>query len=360
MKSVIVIIMVLVSISSHAYPYNGGSLSDRPSFEGRWFADNSPWNTPITDKTNLGYAINWQGGVINNNVWNVFTPAIIKANSNINEKQDVKMCVKFDDNANCDDTSPIGTFQIWTLQDVPIPEELKTYSIYRVSKNDTDGMTCLYDEATGVFYDFWKPVWDGSSFTATVGNTTKISGFGFSKIGVKYPHESSDNIGLGRAAGSSYCGGVIRRKEINEGEIKHALALMMPNTSLSTTNIVYPASGSDGTAESEGLPYGSLVVLNPDLTDEEMISMGLGKTDLIVAHAWQKYGAYIVDSGYTTTSAICYENEFDGSTKQFDVLTSWPESIKDHLFVVKSPSNKGNSSFDEKTQYSAEMTFQYP
>jgi hypothetical protein len=106
-----------------------------------------------------------------------------------------------------------------------------------------------------------------------------------------------------RAYGGSAIGGLIRKWEVDKGEIRHALALAVSGFQLAR-GPVWPATSEDGDAASSytgSLHMGSLVAI-PD--DVDVTRLGLSPQGLMLARALQDFGAYVVDrSGATTLYA---------------------------------------------------------
>ena len=111
-----------------------------------------------------------------------------------------------------------------------------------------------------------------------------------------------------RAGGMSAVGGMIRREELINLNIPHALAVTMYPLALNRNApggqpFVWPASWADGTsASTRGASYGtsgnlymgSLLIIPASV---DINKLGLGPQGLAVAKAMQDYGAYITDTG---------------------------------------------------------------
>jgi hypothetical protein len=97
-----------------------------------------------------------------------------------------------------------------------------------------------------------------------------------------------------RAYGGSAIGGLIRRWDLDEGAIRHALALAITGNQLQS-GYVWPATAQDGNAASTyfgSLPMGSYVAIPPTVDVEVLPISSAGK---VLARALQTYGAYVVD-----------------------------------------------------------------
>jgi hypothetical protein len=102
-----------------------------------------------------------------------------------------------------------------------------------------------------------------------------------------------------RAYGGSAIGGLIRSWELEEGTIRHALALALDADQLGR-GPVWPATAEDGDAARSytgDVPMGTLAAIPPSI---DVAALGLSPAGLAAAHALQDYGAYVVDrSGCT-------------------------------------------------------------
>jgi hypothetical protein len=115
-----------------------------------------------------------------------------------------------------------------------------------------------------------------------------------------------------RAFGGSLFGGLIRCRELERGEIPHAVAMLLSATQLrkgATMNDqkVWPATTTDrgGDNKYSGLvPMGALVAIRPDV---DLDSLGLTREGLALARAYQRFGAYVVDQAVDTMTIAAVE-----------------------------------------------------
>lgn len=309
--------------------------NSNPSYEGRWFSSTSPWNTPIGDAQEMPYSKNAiqafidSGNTINMN-WNIWTPAVIKADSRIDETVDITFKDPFD-------------FE-WTLHDVPVNQALLDYIGYLSTREDTDRKVCIYDAAKKGFYSFWKIRLDqDGKVTATVGGFSPIDGPGWSHINIKPRIVPYATPSLGTATGANYCGGLIRKKEMEQGRIDHALAIHWPNHLVLSNKskaryLQFPATMTDGISYNvlTSVPAGARLQLSPELTDEDLKSMGLNDADIIIAHALQEYGGYIMDSTLNP-GVIAFENVFGGGESIYKASAPFPKVLYPYLRFVAPP-----------------------
>lgn len=102
------------------------------------------------------------------------------------------------------------------------------------------------------------------------------------------------NVGL-RAYGGSSIGGLIRTWEIQSGQIRHALAVALLDDVQLKQGWVWPATQEDtGNSDYGGnIPMGSLVAIPASV---DLSTLGLSPSGLVLARAFQDFGAYIVDT----------------------------------------------------------------
>lgn len=113
-------------------------------------------------------------------------------------------------------------------------------------------------------------------------------------------HVRSDLWGPGmgqrgvRAYGGSAVGGLIRKWELDKGEIRHAIALALTGCQLKS-GYVWPATAQDGNASTMycgQVPMGSFAAIPRSV---DVSTLGLSREGLILAKALQNYGTYVVD-----------------------------------------------------------------
>ncbi len=164
-----------------------------------------------------------------------------------------------------------------------------------------DGSLIVVDATNTVFdhpvaVEMWRARRRGGAWRASATALHDLTGQGFYR---RY-------VGV-RAGGMSALGGLIRKHELEQARIPHALAIAVSPKALNrnvpgTGNAwTWPASWADG-ATRPGAIYGtrgnlymgSLLAIPPSVDIE---GLGLSEQGLAVARALQDYGAYIVESG---------------------------------------------------------------
>jgi hypothetical protein len=139
-------------------------------------------------------------------------------------------------------------------------------------------------------------------------------------------------VGAGgvRAYGGSALGGLIRTWEVQQGSIRHALALAMPRKYMEH-GPVWPATSEDGNAVYEGtLRMGTLVAIPKSV---DLSTLGLSPGGLVLARALRDYGAYIVDcsENFTLFAEPSAEGILTGARNDLD-------NIRERLRIVTNSS----------------------
>ena len=152
-----------------------------------------------------------------------------------------------------------------------------------------DGHLTVVQPSTGCVYDLFRARTVDGAWVADWANAITADSSGI------YP----DGMGT-RAAGFSAALGLIWPEEIERGRIDHALVFAYPHTSSSW---VAPATRTDGRTTTAGaLPIGARLRLDPSL---DLSTLGLSRTERIIARALQEYGMVLGDTsgGFTLYAA---------------------------------------------------------
>lgn len=176
------------------------------------------------------------------------------------------------------DNSRVGHGSPWTVQ-IPVPAG-------SAGGVGSDGQLELYDPAAGVQYGFWQ-----FSGPDSAGVYHATNGYRY-HTGPGYNGRFADGL-AGRGAGTPYLAGLVRKWEVDQGHIDHALAFAYNSPS---SLFVYPASKSDGGrfggVTGTDPPEGSRIQLDPNA---DLASYSLTPAALVIAHALQRYGMIVVD-----------------------------------------------------------------
>jgi hypothetical protein len=297
----------------------------------RWFANDSPWNQRIEDAEPTPYSdgaiqafealrkpfnLNWGSAGIT--LLDSQGPTVVR-----------KTITFTDDNG-----------RQWQFPSVPITTELFASFAYELVEPNTDGMTCIYDREKNGFFSFWKVEPNAATaFTARAGGFSPADGPGWMTLSPSTPSP-------GRAAGASYCGGLILPSEIAAGKIDHALALAWPKNLIlkrnsDMTHVQYPATASDGVGNdpSIAVPMGARLQLDPSLSNSDLHALGLlSSADLAIARALQEYGAYIVDSNAENGVASLYFVNARGNGGQvYGATNPFPPALISRMRFVNPP-----------------------
>lgn len=205
------------------------------------------------------------------------------------------------------DNSRVGYGFAATIPNVPIPAQA-------VSGVGSDGQITFWDAQNNVEWGFWQFGKDPN------GTYYATNGFRY-HTGSGYNGRFADGK-AGRGAGTTYLSGLVRRWEIEQGHIDHALSMAYKGPS---PECRYPASKSDGGnfggIAGTDAPEGARVQLNPSL---DVTTLGLSSAGVTIARALQQYGAYIIDNS--------------GSTKVYiedQTTANWPISTADPLHIER-------------------------
>ncbi|HEY1654276.1 MAG TPA: hypothetical protein VGF86_04095 [Candidatus Tumulicola sp.] len=157
----------------------------------------------------------------------------------------------------------------------------------------SDAHAFVLDTATCHLYELYQAYYDGSLSAYSGGDWDLRRPF------VSKPLGQSSAV----ASGLSMFAGAVKYRELADGEVAHALFLIVPYRTLAQWSFVRPASSTDGTAYAGSsalhLPYGARLRLRADFPEN-----GAGPQATAVLHALKTYGAIVGDTG------CCYKFVF--------------------------------------------------
>ncbi len=176
-----------------------------------------------------------------------------------------------------------------TIMNVPIPPGVEPGA-------GSDGQITFWDPVSGTEYSFWQfGQHANGDYYATNGNRYHTT---------EEYHGRFADASAGRGAGTSYFAGLVRKWEIDQGRIDHALAFAYDDAA---SDFVFPASKSDGSGvPGVDLPEGARLQLDPTLTEADFNSWGLSPMAKTIARALQDYGMYLIDNGGSTKIFVEY------------------------------------------------------
>lgn len=214
----------------------------------------------------------------------------------------------------------------WITDNVPIPSQLDAFVSAMAAYGDGERQNDIVDG--NKVYNLYGLHKDSTG--AWESNAEGVLRYGGSGVW-------NNNLGpwQGRASGFASTAGAVRKAEVDSGIINHALGVAWPKDRIGPP--MSPAVTSDGSCTSNCAPMGSRLQLDPTLTDTQLIAMGISSYYLPVAHAMQKYGAYIADSSSWMT---IYAESWNNSGH-----VTWPSSgwypastnLVSHLRIVEPP-----------------------
>lgn len=165
----------------------------------------------------------------------------------------------------------------------------------------SDGHAEVVDTATGIVHSFWKLRVEGGKWIADQYAWTRLAGSGWG--------DPAHTIQGARAAGVSAIGGLIRTKEVRDGQplYPHALSMSLPTTALAAAPAyVYPATSADREAKAVNtgrIPEGALLMLPASFDTSTVADARVRK----IAETLKVYGAYVVDRNGSTGFVIYSE-----------------------------------------------------
>ncbi|WP_322964457.1 hypothetical protein [Sphingomonas fuzhouensis] len=206
--------------------------------------------------------------------------------------------------------------------DLPTPADIRFLG-------GTDKHAILIDPGHRYAYEVWLGEARGEGYHAAYLVRTDLRGSGISAV-------DGQSQGI-RAFGGSLAGGLIRCRELANGDIPHALAVLLSNDQLRKGGTmfkqkVWPASFTDSNGRNgyAGLvPMGALLAIPADVDVEALPLTREGK---VLARAYQRFGGYVVDRTSKTMTLATLEQGC-GKTA-VDHLMADRRTIRDRLVRI--------------------------
>ena len=201
--------------------------------------------------------------------------------------------------------------------EVPLPPDA-------VPAPGTDSELVVWQPATDTLWEFWRLRQEGGRWYATWGGR-------LDDVSDGPGHFEGERARWG-ASGSSLplAGGMITPRELERGEIDHALSMAIPGARAGV--FALPAQRTDGESHCEDAPpEGGHFRLDPSL---DVDALGLPPAVETLARAAQRYGIYVRDEAgtvafYAQSSVSMRADPYPalfGGQKPYDLLRSFPWS----------------------------------
>lgn len=170
----------------------------------------------------------------------------------------------------------------------------------------SDGHADIVDPVAGKIHSFWKLRQEGTQWVAAQYAWTRLEGRGWGNPAHYFQGA--------RAAAVPTSGGLIRKHEIDDGDVmyRHALAMSLTFNGLAANpGYIFPATSADHDAKKNTgeIPQGALLMLPPSFDLNTIRDERVRK----VAETLKVYGAYVVDRNHGTPFVIYVENGADFS-----------------------------------------------
>jgi hypothetical protein len=263
----------------------------------RPYSDASPWNTPIGSApavhANSDYFVSSMTPTLTSDPTQYTYPVYYAESSTAT--QTIKLSGRYSNV-----TGPT-TIQLLSAPYVAVPIPAAA-----AAAAGSDAQLIILNPATGDEWGFWQLYKDSS------GRWYATNGYHYNTQWSGVPP-----TGFGsRGAGVPYLAGLVRPCEIAQGRIDHALAFAYDSP---TSSFVWPATKSDGrgTLPNE-MPEGARLQLDPSLTRDQLIAMGISGPALTVAQALQQYGMYLIDA--SGREKVMFE--YDGTADWNGLITA--------------------------------------
>lgn len=168
-----------------------------------------------------------------------------------------------------------------------------------------DAQIAVIDRSTGHVYEMWQYRWNHGDPVASWGAVVQLGGSGAT--------DPPDGTGHSRGSGLAVLAGVVRRYEIEQGRIDHALEFS--TNRCKSGEFRAPAVRTDGQSDDDtAIPEGTRIQLDPSLDLNSIPN--LSAAERTIARALQRYGAYAVDCG-GSPMAIGFERVPPGGSNPY-------------------------------------------
>lgn len=269
---------------------------------GRFFANNSPWNTQIAglpNDTNSAHMIDLASTRVaviekpgQNGVKTVYRH--VKDGLTINTEGFAPLIVDADTNGG------VRTNLVCRQQDCPSGDPKVPGSLVIPPGTDPDpafdGWLSVIDRKNRIGYDFWRARREtDDTISYQYAKAWTLGGPGFSQ-----PVQVDAKRAVGaRGSGLPLFAGVIDPEAASKGTINHALAIAIPG--LARRNYVQPASVTDGVGPQSSLPAGARIRLRANVDETQVLKGVKHRSAAAILSALRTYGAIVVDRAIVPT-----------------------------------------------------------
>jgi hypothetical protein len=268
---------------------NYSAPSNYPDVSWLPYAINSVWNSPIGSSFKVDP---------NSSVYQAFYTSNFPSFQNTgfgltNESQDYEHPIYFGRSG--DPTYSVHCTASWASCD--FGSRVWHIPSYALPAGGSDAHLAVIDETDNEELDCWS--------------TKKLSGTGgtITAQSCGYGPITGPGLVFGQtAAGYALWAGIIRDQELAQGQINHALFLVMPCTSNATP--VFPSnfrSTDTECAGNQGAPYGERFRLN--MTDAQVAALPAPQWKKPIYYALERYGAYVGDTNANQAMGIQIESD---------------------------------------------------
>lgn len=267
----------------------------------RFFSDRSPWNTPI-DTVPVDPRSSRMLDLARRRVGTVELPGreartvsrLIRAGVALNTRAWAPAIVEVDRENGVPTT--LACRQVDCGPGLQVPHSLPLPAGAQPDPR-YDGWMSIIDRPSGIGYDLWRARrQDSVTITFQFSKAWALDGPGFSKPISVAPERA---VGA-RGSGLPLFAGVVGPRELQAGEIDHALAIAVPG--LARGRYVQPASATDGIGPTRALPAGARLRLKADVVpDPEIVKGPKRRYGEAILAALRRYGAIVVDRAAVPT-----------------------------------------------------------
>lgn len=209
--------------------------------------------------------------------------------------------------------------------------------------NQDQHLVVINDDDADFLWDFYGAshngtTWQTHNMRRFCRNAAACTGNDGAGRGVFPPPQGFDGYGALTQCGSSATNahGAFRKSEIDAGEIKHALRFVYDGEAKVSYIPRYPCyfePQSGNGSSPDGLRIGDRIVLDPDFNLDAVA--GLGQHAKIVLKAFQKYGAFFMDSGCAGCRVNTFGEAADWSGYDFSTPSDIMTTIISNSRIIK-------------------------